>query len=578
MKFSKLFIPTTKETPNDATLLSHQFLLRGGFIAQTGAGIYDFMPLGKIVLDKIRTIVKEEMDNAGANEVQFGFVTPLSLWEESGRANTMGHEMLRFKDRKNTNFVLSPTNEESVVNMVKNRITSYKDLPVHLYQINTKFRDEARPRFGLMRGREFLMKDGYSFHSSEEDLVREFNLMEATYKKVYTRLGLDFRVVAADSGAIGGSGSKEFHVLADSGEDTIVVCPDCEYGANIEAAVRKPRSFEIKELRLGKVETPAKKTIEEVSSYLGIEASQTIKAVIKKAIYENKTEIVVFFVRGCDELEETKACNAVGALELEDAIEDDIINKKLVPGYVGPNLEREDVKFVIDNELKNEKRIVCGANKENFHRVIDIDMTGVHTGDESAIFLFEEDFADLVAVQEGDICTCCGGKLQYTKGIEAGHIFQLGTRYSSAMNANFLDENGKAKPFIMGCYGIGVSRLVAAVIEQNHDDKGCIWTKETAPFMVDIIVSNSKKEEEAQAGEKIYEDLKAAGVQVLLDDRINARFGFKMGDFELIGFPYAIIIGKRLSEGFVEIVDRKTLEKTDVKIETVVSKILELIK
>ena len=578
MKFSKLFIPTTKETPNDATLPSHQFLLRGGFIAQTGAGIYDFMPLGKIVLDKIRTIVKEEMDNAGANEVQFGFVTPLSLWEESGRANTMGHEMLRFKDRKNTNFVLSPTNEESVVNMVKNRITSYKDLPVHLYQINTKFRDEARPRFGLMRGREFLMKDGYSFHSSEEDLVREFNLMEATYKKVYTRLGLDFRVVAADSGAIGGSGSKEFHVLADSGEDTIVVCPDCEYGANIEAAVRKPRSFEIKELRLGKVETPAKKTIEEVSSYLGIEASQTIKAVIKKAIYENKTEIVVFFVRGCDELEETKACNAVGALELEDAIEDDIINKKLVPGYVGPNLEREDVKFVIDNELKNEKRIVCGANKENFHRVIDIDMTGVHTGDESAIFLFEEDFADLVAVQEGDICTCCGGKLQYTKGIEAGHIFQLGTRYSSAMNANFLDENGKAKPFIMGCYGIGVSRLVAAVIEQNHDDKGCIWTKETAPFMVDIIVSNSKKEEEAQAGEKIYEDLKAAGVQVLLDDRINARFGFKMGDFELIGFPYAIIIGKRLSEGFVEIVDRKTLEKTDVKIETVVSKILELIK
>ena len=578
MKFSKLFIPTTKETPNDATLPSHQFLLRGGFIAQTGAGIYDFMPLGKIVLDKIRAIVKEEMDNAGANEVQFGFVTPLSLWEESGRANTMGHEMLRFKDRKNTNFVLSPTNEESVVNMVKNRITSYKDLPVHLYQINTKFRDEARPRFGLMRGREFLMKDGYSFHSSEEDLVREFNLMEATYKKVYTRLGLDFRVVAADSGAIGGSGSKEFHVLADSGEDTIVVCPDCEYGANIEAAVRKPRSFEIKELRLGKVETPAKKTIEEVSSYLGIEASQTIKAVIKKAIYENKTEIVVFFVRGCDELEETKACNAVGALELEDAIEDDIINKKLVPGYVGPNLEREDVKFVIDNELKNEKRIVCGANKENFHRVIDIDMTGVHTGDESAIFLFEEDFADLVAVQEGDICTCCGRKLQYTKGIEAGHIFQLGTKYSSAMNANFLDENGKAKPFIMGCYGIGVSRLVAAVIEQNHDDKGCIWTKGTAPFMVDIIVSNSKKEEEANAGEQIYADLKAAGIDTILDDRINARFGFKMGDFELLGFPYAVVIGKKLPEGFVEIVDRKTLEKTDVKIEEVVSRILELIK
>ncbi|PKN13879.1 MAG: proline--tRNA ligase, partial [Deltaproteobacteria bacterium HGW-Deltaproteobacteria-24] len=295
MKFSKMFIPTTKETPNDATLPSHQYLLRGGFIAQTGAGIYDFMPLGKIVLDKIRAVVKQEMDNAGANEVQFGFVTPLSLWEESGRANTMGHEMLRFKDRKNTNFVLSPTNEESVVNMVKNRITSYKDLPVHLYQINTKFRDEARPRFGLMRGREFLMKDGYSFHSNEEDLVREFNLMEATYKKVYTRLGLDFRVVAADSGAIGGSGSKEFHVLADSGEDTIVVCPDCEYGANIEAATRKPRSFDYSASgELTKVETPNTKTIEEVATFLNIPKSQTIKAVIKKAIYEDKTQIVVF--------------------------------------------------------------------------------------------------------------------------------------------------------------------------------------------------------------------------------------------------------------------------------------------
>ena len=568
MKFSKMFIPTTKETPNDATLPSHQYLVRGGFVAQTGAGIYDFMPLGKIVLDKIRAVVKQEMDNAGANEVQFGFVTPLSLWEESGRANTMGHEMLRFKDRKNTNFVLSPTNEESVVNMVKNRITSYKDLPVHLYQINTKFRDEARPRFGLMRGREFLMKDGYSFHSSEEDLVREFNLMEATYKKVYTRLGLDFRVVAADSGAIGGSGSKEFHVLADSGEDTIVVCPDCEYGANIEAANRKARSFDYSVCgELTKVETVDTKTIEEVATFLNIPKSQTIKAVIKKAIYEDKTQIVVFFVRGDDELEETKACNSVNALELDEISENEIIEAGLVAGYCGPFDLPSNITFVIDNEIKDAKGMACGANEINYH-LINTDLST----------LKDVKYYDLVAVQENDSCSCCGGALKYTKGIEAGHIFQLGTRYSSAMNANFLDENGKAKPFIMGCYGIGVSRLVAAVIEQNHDEKGCIWTKSTTPFMVDIIVSNSKKEEEAQAGEKIYEDLKAAGVQVLLDDRINARFGFKMGDFELIGFPYAIIIGKRLSEGFVEIVDRKTLEKTDVKIETVVSKILELIK
>ncbi|PUE66058.1 proline--tRNA ligase [Arcobacter caeni] len=568
MKFSKLFIPTTKETPNDATLPSHQFLVRGGFIAQTGAGIYDFMPLGKIVLDKIRAIVKEEMDNAGANEVQFGFVTPLSLWEESGRANTMGSEMLRFKDRKNTNFVLSPTNEESVVNMVKNRITSYKDLPIHLYQINIKFRDEARPRFGLMRGREFLMKDGYSFHSSEEDLVREFNLMESTYKKIYTRLGLDFRVVAADSGAIGGSGSKEFHVLADSGEDTIVVCPDCEYGANIEAATRKPRVFDYSNSKeLKKVETIDTKTIEEVANFLNISKSQTIKAVIKKAIYEDKTKIVVFFLRGDDELEETKACNAVSALELDDASENEINEAGLIAGYCGVFGLPSNITFVVDNEIKNAKGLASGANEINYH-LINTDLSTLN----------DVKYFDLVAVQENDSCSCCGGTLKYTKGIEAGHIFQLGTKYSSAMNANFLDENGKAKPFVMGCYGIGVSRLVAAVIEQNHDEKGCIWTKETAPFMVDIIVSNSKKEDEAIAGEKIYTDLKTAGVQVLLDDRINARFGFKMGDFELIGFPYAIIIGKRLSEGFVEIVDRKTLEKTDVKVESVVSKILELIK
>jgi prolyl-tRNA synthetase len=561
-----MFIPTTKETPNDATLPSHQFLLRAGFIAQTGAGIYDFMPMGKIVLDKIRAVVKDEMDKAGANEVQFGFVTPLSLWEESGRANTMGNELLRFKDRKNTNFVLSPTNEEAVVNMVKNRITSYKDLPIHLYQINTKFRDEARPRFGLMRGREFLMKDGYSFHSSPEDLVREFNLMEETYKKVYTRLGLNFRVVAADSGAIGGSGSKEFHVIADSGEDTIVVCDSCDYGANIEAATRKAVTKEkLETINIEKIETPNCKTIDEVSTFLNADSYYSMKAVIKKAVYEDKTQIVVFFVRGCDELEETKACNSVAALELADSNEDDLKDAGLVAGYCGIIDLPKNVKVVVDNELQGENNLVCGANEENYH-LKGVDLT-----------VLELNYADLVAVQEGDICACCGGKLSYTKGIEAGHIFQLGTKYSQAMNANFLDENGKAKPFVMGCYGIGVSRLVAAVIEQNHDEKGCLWTKETAPFMVDIIVSNSKKEEEASAGEKIYEDLKAAGVQVLLDDRINARFGFKMGDFELIGFPYAVVIGKKLPDGFVEIVDRKTLEKTDVKIEDVVSRIIELI-
>ena len=567
MKFSKLFIPTTKEMPSDASLPSHQFLVRGGFIAQTGAGIYDFMPLGKIVLEKIRAIVKKEMDEAGANEVQFGFVTPLSLWSESGRALTMGSELLRFKDRKNGEFVLSPTNEEAVVNMVKNRVTSYKDLPLHLYQINTKFRDEARPRFGLMRGREFLMKDGYSFHSSEEDLVREFNLMEETYKKIYIKLGLDFRVVEADSGAIGGSGSKEFHVLASSGEDTIVVCDGCNYAANIEAAKREAKKYEFKEGELKKVETPNCTTIEDVANFLSVSKEQTIKAVIKKAIFKDESKIVVFFVRGSDELEDTKAQNSVDALELIDATLDEIKDAGVVAGYCGLVDLPKDILVVVDSELENSQGMVCGGNEENFH-FINVDLKVIEN----------IKYFDLIAVKEGDVCACCGGKLSYTKGIEAGHIFQLGDKYSKAMNATFLDENGKAKPFIMGCYGVGVSRLVAAVIEQNHDEKGCIWTKSTTPFMVDIIVSNSKNEDEKNMGEKIYEELKASNVEVILDDRINARFGFKIGDFELLGFPYAIIIGKKLTDGIVEIVDRKTLLKTEVKIEEVVSKILNLIK
>ena len=567
MKFSKLFIPTTKEMPSDATLPSHQYLVRGGFISQNGSGIYDFMPLGKIVLEKIRKIVKEEMDEAGALEVQFGFVTPLSLWEESGRDLTMGNEMLRFKDRKGTSFVLSPTNEESVVNMVKNRITSYKDLPVHLYQINTKFRDEARPRFGLMRGREFLMKDGYSFHSSEEDLVREFNLMEATYKKIYTKLGLDFRVVEADSGAIGGSGSKEFHVIASSGEDTIVVCDSCDYGANIEAAKRKKIEYNFEIGVETKVETLNTTTIEDVSKLLNVPTEQTLKAVIKKAIFKEGLKIAIFFVRGSDELEETKAVNSINALEIIDATNEEISEAGIVAGYCGIKNLPKNVLVVVDSELEGSNSIVCGANEENYH-LINVDITKI----ENIVF------KDLVAVKEGDICNCCGGKLSYTKGIEAGHIFQLGTKYSKAMNANFLDENGKAKPFVMGCYGIGVSRLVAAVIEQNHDDKGCIWTKQTAPFMVDVIVSNSKNEDEAKAGEDIYQSLRKLGIETILDDRINARFGFKIGDFELLGFPYAIIIGKKLSEGIVELVDRKTLEKVEVKIDEVVSKISDLIK
>ncbi len=560
MKFSKFFIPTTKETPNDATLPSHQFLLRAGFINTSGSGLYNYMPLGKIVLDKIRNVVKEELDKSGAMEVQLSFVTPIEFWENSGRASKMGLEMLRIKDRKNNGFVLSPTNEEAMVELVKNRVTSYKDLPINLYQINTKFRDEARPRFGLMRGREFLMKDGYSFHADTEDMKREFHLMEETYKKIFTRLGLDFRIVDADSGAIGGTGSKEFHVLANSGEDTIVVCDSCNYGANIEAAKRVKRTIkEKKNLTSGKIHTPDTKTIDELSAFLQILPSQTIKAVIKKAIYEEGSKVAVFFVRGDDELEETKACNSVNALELVDVSEEEISEAGLVAGYVGIKGLPANIIYKIDSELKDENDMVCGANEEHYH------LAGV-----DVCCLNEDAYFDLVAVTEGDICECCGGKLSYTKGIEVGHIFQLGDKYSKVLGANFLDNNGKSKPFEMGTYGIGVSRLIAAVIEQSHDEKGCVWTKETAPFFVDIIISNGKNEEEMTAGTQIYEGLKSAGIEVIMDDRVKERFGFKMSDFELIGFPYAVVIGKKLSEGLVELVDRKTGEKEDIALENIV--------
>lgn len=567
MKFSRMFIPTTKETPKDASLPSHQYLVRGGFVNQVGAGIYNFMPLGKIVLEKIRNLVKSELDHAGCNEVQLGFVTPIELWEQSGRASKMGLEMLRIKDRKGGNFVLSPTNEEAMVELVKNRVTSYKDLPINLYQINTKFRDEGRPRFGLLRGREFLMKDGYSFHESEEDMIREFHLMEETYKKIFTRLGLDFRVVEADSGAIGGSGSKEFHVLANSGEDTLVVCDSCDYAANIEAAKRKPKEIKGKRDKVKeKVLTPNVTSIEDVSKFLDIEPSQTIKAVIKKAIYEDTQKVAVFFVRGDDELEETKATNAVDALELVDANEEDIKDAGLVAGYVGLFDLPKNVIVIIDNELKDENNLVCGANEENYH------LTGVDLKE-----LTDIKYDDLVAVQPGDRCSCCGGELTHTKGIEVGHIFQLGTKYSASMNANFLDRNGKARPFIMGTYGIGVSRLISAVIEQHHDDKGMIWTKETAPFTVDIIVSNAKNEDEMNFANHLYDALHKFKIETILDDRIDARYGFKMGDFELIGFPYGVIVGKKLADGIVEIVDRKTLQKIEVQKHEVVAKLMELI-
>ncbi len=560
MRFSRLLVPTSKETPNDATLASHIYLIRAGFIQSVGgSGLYNFLPLGKKVLDKVKAIVKEELDKVGCQETSLSFVTPSTLWQESGRFEKYGKELLRFKDRKDNDFVLGATHEEMMVNLVRNSVKSYKQLPLNLYQINTKFRDEIRPRFGLMRSREFLMKDGYSFHSSNEDLVREFALMEETYKKIFTRLGLEFRVVDADSGAIGGSGSKEFMVLADSGEDTIVVCDNCDYGANVEAAVRKEKKCEVEapDAVYSKFNTPNTKTIEDLSKFFHVDPYYTVKTVAMKAIYdEGETQTILFALRGLDELQEVKACNAVNANELVELSEDELKEEGLVAGYMGPTTVPENVKVIYDNSLRNATSMICGANEEDYH-LVGNSFKGI-----------EANFYDLVTVQEGDLCSCCEKPLRYTKGIESGHIFQLGTQYSEPLGATFLDENGKAKPMVMGTYGIGVSRLLAAIIEQNHDDKGCIWTKESAPFSLQITISNIKNEEQVALGEKLYSTMLEQGVDVLLDDRKD-RFGAKMKDYELIGIPYAVVIGKKLADGLVEFVSRDGMNKEEIMVEDI---------
>ncbi len=567
MRFSKLYAPTTKDAPKDATLPSHKFLIRGGFVKQSGSGLYSFLPLGKIVLDKIRDIVKENMDASGAQEIQMGVVTNADLWKQSGRYDVFGKELCRLKDRKNNEFVLGPTHEEVVVDIVRNIITSYKQLPLHLYQITTKFRDEARPRFGLLRGREFIMKDGYSFHDSLESLKAEFDLMEKTYRDILTQLGLEFRVVDADSGAIGGSGSKEFMVLADNGEDDIVICDSCKYAANIEAAKRTKRTSQVEppEADFAKfyTPTPVKDSIRHIAEFFKVDEFYTIKSVIKKAIYKDEEKIISFFVRGCDTLQETKAQNACGALELVDASEEEVRNAGFNPGFCGPVGLPEGVEFYIDEELKEETNLICGANEDNYHFV------GV------SMFNFKDSrYKDLVQVDAGDVCPKCKGKLSITKGIEVGHIFQLGQKYASAMEAKFLDKNGKSQPFFMGCYGIGVSRLVAVMIEASHDEKGCIWNKQTTPYLLDIIVSNVKDEEQLKFAEDLYEKLDAK--KVLLDDR-KERFGFKIKDFELLGFPYALVVGKGLKDGKVELIERKSLEKRMILKEEILSTLQEIL-
>ncbi|PAF47098.1 proline--tRNA ligase [Helicobacter sp. 12S02634-8] len=563
MRFSQTFIPTTKESPKDAILKSHQFLIRGGFIHQIGSGIYDFLPLGKRVLDKITQIIKEEMQAAGSCEIMMGFVVPAELWRASGRYEKYGKELLRFADRKDNEFILGPTYEESVTAIVKTYVKSYKQLPLNLYQLHIKFRDELRPRFGLMRTREFVMKDAYSFHADTQDLQREFTHMEATYRRIFKRLGLDFRVVEADSGAIGGSGSKEFVVLAACGEDTIVICEQCEYAANIEAAKRTKRTEppHPPKAAFAKFHTPSIGTIERLKDFFKIDGFFTIKAVVRKAIFDPKThkapELVYFFLRGDDDLEMTKALNALNqlgaeALELQDASTEEIANSGLFAGFIGPYALKNITQahyIIFDTDLYEARDLICGANERDYH-FVGVDLS-----------LFESlTYADIAQVRVGDSCPCCQGKLVYQKGIEVGHIFKLNQRYSAPLGAHFLDSSGKSLPFEMGCYGIGVSRLLPAILEQKSDMKGCVWTKASAPFDIDIIISHAQDTHQNTFASELYASLHSAGVAVLLDDR-DLRFGVKMTDFELIGPRFALIVGKSLEEGRVELVNRESLER-----------------
>ncbi len=567
MRFSKAFIPTSKEAPSEAVLVSHILLWRAGFVSQVASGLYNYLPLGKRVLRKIENIINDEMSRCGAQEVELSFVTPAELWQESGRIEKFGKELLRFKDRKENLFVLGPTHEEMMVNVIRNRLTSYKQLPMNLYQIKTKFRDEARPRFGLMRSREFIMKDGYSFHANEEDLDREFEAMEAAYKRILERLGLEFRIVEADSGAIGGSGSKELMVIADSGEDTIAICSHCEYGANIEAALRSQRSEipEAPEADFNKFKTPNIKSIEDLSNFFKIDSFYTVKTIAMRAIYEEEEKIVLFFLRGSDTLQEVKATNAAKALELMDVSEEELKDAGLVAGFMGP-LDMNNFACIFDEALQNADSMICGANEVDYHYV-GVDMK----------VLKEAEFADLAQVQEGDGCPHCNGTLSFTKGIEVGHIFKLGTTYSKALKAEFLNEKGQSVPLIMGTYGMGVSRLIAAVIEQHHDEKGCVWTKETAPYTLNIMVSNIKDEEQFALGEKLYAAFRKAGLEVMIDDR-KERFGFKMKDAELIGFPYTLIIGKELVNGNVQLFDRKKDKKIVIEASKAFDGVMDIVK
>ena len=560
MRTSNYFISTLKEAPSDAEIVSHQLMLRAGLIKRLAGGIYTWMPVGLRILRKVENIVREEMDRAGAIELSMPAVQPAELWQESGRWEKYGPELLRFKDRHQRDFVIGPTHEEVITDVVRKEVKSYRQLPLHFYQVQMKFRDEIRPRFGVMRGREFLMKDGYSFHSSFEDLQREYRNMFDTYARIFTRLGLKFRAVAADTGSIGGTGSHEFHVLADSGEDALAYCPDSDYAANVELAealapdtVRGAASETME-----KVATPGKTRCEDVAVFLSIPVTKMVKAiaVMRTTGDDNSSQFVLLLVRGDHDLNEVKAQKIVG--EFRFARDEEIVAALgCKPGYIGP-VGITNIPVYADRSVAVMSDFVCGANEGGFH------LTGVNFGRDLPE---PAQIGDLRNVVAGDPSPDGKGVLELCRGIEVGHIFQLRTKYAEALKCCFLDENSQSQVMEMGCYGIGVSRIVGAAIEQGNDERGIIFPKAIAPFEVCIVpMSYYKSEAVKAAADTLYLDLKAAGVDVLLDDR-NERPGSMFADMELIGIPHRIVVGDRgLSEGKLEYKGRTDAEAQMVPI------------
>lgn len=548
MRVSKLYAPTLREVPAEAEVVSHQLMLRAGFMRKAAGGIYTYLPLAWRVLKKIERIVREEMDAKGSQELLMPIVQPAEIWQESGRWDVYGAEMFRLQDRHNRCFCLGPTHEEMVTTLIRGDVRSYRQLPLSVYQIQNKYRDERRPRFGLMRGREFIMKDAYSFDRDEAGLDKSYQDMYDAYTNIFTRCGLNFRPVEADSGAIGGSGSHEFMVIADSGEAEIVFCTSCDYAANVEKAELFPLEAQ-EEAMLTKEEvvTPDCKTIADVCAYLKLPVDHSVKAVA----YNSEKGLILCFVRGDHEVNEIKVINTCGVIDLEMATEEQLAAAGTVGGYMGPvGIDNKKVIVVVDATVMKMHNVCCGANKEGYHFI------NVNPGrDFTPTYV-----ADIRLIQEGDPCPHCGGEVSKARGIEVGQVFKLFTKYSSALKATYLDENGKEQPMVMGCYGVGVSRTMAAAIEQNYDDNGIIWPIEIAPYHVLVVPVNTKDEASAAKAEEIYMQLKKIGLETVIDDR-NERPGVKFKDADLIGYPLRVVVGpKTLTEGNLEVKIRKTGE------------------